>query len=122
MKKLFRTVTLFLAALIACAALASCGGGSSYVIPTPDPTTTPTQEPSGYSIEISYIEDSSGLTRGTVAASKTKGIDQGEKIYLTITPDTNYQLDKLYCQYYDGGDIPKNIDVTDNSFVMPKKY
>ena len=56
-----------------------------------------------------------------MAPSKTKGIAQGEKIYLTITPDTNYQLDKLYCQYYDGGDIPKNIDVTDNSFVMPNK-
>ncbi|MBO4546749.1 MAG: hypothetical protein J5700_04135, partial [Treponema sp.] len=56
-----------------------------------------------------------------MAASKTKGIDQGEKIYLTITPDTNYQLDKLYCQYYDGGVIPKNIDVTDNSIVMPNK-
>lgn len=127
MKKLFRTVTLFLAALIASAALASCGGdsGSIYPIPaptpTPDPTSTPTPEPSGYSIEISYIEDSSGQTHGTVAASKTKGIDQGEKIYLTITPDTSYQLDKLYCQYYDGGYIPKNIDVTDNSFVMPNK-
>lgn len=123
MKKLFRTVTLFLAALVACAALASCGGGggSFYDIPAPAPTPTPTPEPSGYSIEISYIKDSSGQTHGTVAASKTKGIDQGEKIYLTITPDTGWQLDKLYCQYYDGGITPKNIDVTDNSFVMPNK-
>ena len=120
MKKIVK-ITALLAALIASAALASCGGdsGSIYPIPAPTPTPTPTPEPSGYSIEISYIEDSSGQTHGTVAASKTKGIDQGEKIYLTITPDTNYQLDKLYCQYYDGG--AKNIVVTDNSFVMPNK-
>ena len=122
MKKIVK-ITALLAALIASAALASCGGdgGSIYPIPAPTPTPTPTPEPSGYSIEISYIEDSSGQTHGTVAPSKTKGIAQGEKIYLTITPDTNYQLDKLYCQYYDGGNIPKNIDVTDNSFVMPNK-
>ena len=120
MKKIVK-ITALLAALIASAALASCGGdsGSIYPIPAPTPTPTPTPEPSGYSIEISYIEDSSGQTHGTVAPSKTKGIDQGEKIYLTITPDTNYQLDKLYCQYYDGG--AKNIVVTDNSFVMPNK-
>ena len=116
MKKIVK-ITALLAALVACAALASCGGDSGSIYPIPAPTPTP--EPSGYSIEISYIEDSSGQTHGTVAASKTKGIDQGEKIYLTITPDTNYQLDKLYCQYYDGG--TKNIDVTDNSFVMPNK-
>lgn len=116
MKKIVK-ITALLAALIASAALASCGGDSGSIYPIPAPTPTP--EPSGYSIEISYIEDSSGQTHGTVAASKTKGIDQGEKIYLTITPDTNYQLDKLYCQYYDGG--TKNIDVTDNSFVMPNK-
>ena len=122
MKKIVK-ITALLAALIASAALASCGGdsGSIYPIPIPTPTPTPTPEPSGYSIEISYIGDSSGQTHGTVTASKSKCIDQGEKIYLTITPDTGWQLDKLYCQYYDGGVIPKNIDVTDNSFVMPNK-
>lgn len=118
MKKIVK-ITALLAALIASAALASCGGDSGSIYPIPAPTPTP--QPSGYSIEISYIEDSSGQTHGTVAPSKTKGIAQGEKIYLTITPDTNYQLDKLYCQYYDGGDIPKNIDVKDNSFDMPNK-
>jgi hypothetical protein len=109
-----KTIFSIFSAIVLCLAV-SCSnsaGGST-------PTHTP--QPSGYSIEISYIEDSSGQTHGTVAPSKTKGIAQGEKIYLTITPDTNYQLDKLYCQYYDGGDIPKNIDVTDNSFVMPNK-
>ena len=113
-----KTIFSIFSAIVLCLAV-SCSnsaGGS-----TPTPTPEPTPQPSGYSIEISYIEDSSGQTHGTVAASKTKGIDQGEKIYLTITPDTNYQLDKLYCQYYDGGDIPKKIDVTDNSFVMPNK-
>lgn len=79
-------------------------------------------EPSGsHSITISYSKNGPGEDHGEVTASKTTGIAPGEKIYLTITPDTNYQLDKLYCQYYDGGDIPKNIDVTDNSFVMPNK-
>lgn len=109
-----KTIFSIFSAIFLCLAV-SCSnsaGGST-------PTSTP--QPSGYSIEISYIEDSSGQTHGTVAPSKTKGIAQGEKIYLTITPDTNYQLDKLYCQYYGGGVIPKNIDVTDNSFVMPNK-
>ena len=118
MKKIVK-ITALLAALVASAALASCGGDSGSIYPIPAPTPTP--QPSGYSIEISYIGDSSGQNHGTVAASKTKGIAQGEKIYLTITPDTGWQLDKLYCQYYDGGDILKNIDVTDNSFVMPNK-
>ncbi len=117
-----KTIFSIFSAIVLCLAVScSNSAGGSTPTPTPDPTPTPTPQPSGYSIEISYIEDSSGQTHGTVAPSKTKGIDQGEKIYLTITPDTNYQLDKLYCQYYDGGNIPKNIDVTDNSFVMPNK-
>ena len=47
MKKIFRPAALLLAALIACAALASCGGdnGAIYFIPTPTPTPTPTPDP-----------------------------------------------------------------------------
>ena len=109
-----KTIFSIFSAIILCLAV-SCSNSAGGSTPTPTPP------PSGYSIEISYIEDSSGQTHGTVAPSKTKGIAQGEKISLAITPENNYQLDKLYCQYYDGGDIPKNIDVTDNSFVMPNK-
>ncbi len=101
----------------------SCGNNAgSYNAGIYNAGSPATPEVSGsHSITISYIKNGSGEDHGEVTASKTTGIAPGEKIYLTITPDTNYQLDKLYCQYYDGGDIPKNIDVTDNSFVMPNK-
>ena len=96
--------------------IASCSNSSS------SPAST-TVEPSGSrSITIYYDKEGSESERhGTVKASKTQDIAPGEKIYLTITPDDSYELDKLYCQYYDGGNIPKNIDVTDNSFDMPNK-
>lgn len=95
--------------------ISSCSNSSS------SPASTQVEPSGSHSITISYIKNGPGEDHGEVAASKTTGIAPGEKIYLTITPDTNYQLDKLYCQYYGGGDIPKNIDVTDNSFVMPNK-
>ena len=47
MKKIVK-ITALLAALIASAALASCGGDSGSIYPIPAPTPTP--EPSGYSI------------------------------------------------------------------------
>lgn len=79
-------------------------------------STTP-QVSGPHSITISYIKNGSGENHGEVTASKTSDIAPGEKIYLAITPENGYQLDKLY---YDGGS-EKNIDVTDNSFVMPNK-
>ena len=78
-----------------------------------------TPEVSGpHSITIHYDKEGSESERhGTVKASKTQDIAPGEKIYLTITPDDSYELDKLDVQCDDGG----NVYVTDNSFVMPNK-
>ncbi len=75
-------------------------------------------EPSGSrSITIYYIKNGTGEDHGEVTASKTQDIAPGEKIYLTITPENGYQLDKLDVQCDDG----ENVYVTDNSFVMPNK-
>ena len=82
-------------------------------------STTP-QVSGSRSITIFYIKNGPGGDHGEVTASKTTDIAPGEKIFLTITPENGYQLDKLYARYYDGGS-EKNIDVTDNSFVMPNK-
>ncbi|MBR3542707.1 MAG: hypothetical protein IKN82_03295 [Treponema sp.] len=100
----------------------SCGNNAgSYNAGIYNAGSPATQEVSGLrSITISYIKNGPGENHGTVTASKTEGIAPGEKIYLTITPENGYQLDKLYARYYDGG-AEKNIDVTDNSFVMPNK-
>ncbi|GEM_PF-6792749 len=101
-------------ALIFCigGGIASCSNSSS------SPAST-TVEPSGSrSITIHYDKEGSESERhGTVKASKTQDIAPGEKIYLTITPDDSYELDKLDVQCDDGG----NVYVTDNSFVMPNK-
>ncbi len=129
MKKIVK-ITALLAALIASAALASCGGdsGSFYGIPTPDPTPTPTPDPTPTptpepsvlrSVSIFYPGSGASENHGTVTASKTEGIAPGEKIYLTVAPEANYQLDELYVRYYGKGNAANDIDVTDNSFVMP---
>lgn len=101
----------------------SCGntsGDLTPVTPTPVTPTTATPEPSVLrSVSIFYPGSGASENHGTVTASKTEGIAPGEKIYLTITPENDYQLDKLYVRYYGKGNAANDIDVTDNSFVMP---
>lgn len=106
----------FLAAL----ALTFCiGGGISSCSNSSSSPASTLVEPSGSrSITIYYDKAGSESERhGTVKASKTQDIAPGEKIYLAITPENDYQLDKLDVQCDDGG----NVYVTDNSFVMPNK-
>lgn len=71
------------------------------------------------SVSIFYSGSGASENHGTVTASKTEGIAPGEKIYLTVAPEANYQLDELYVRYYGKGNAANDIDVTDNSFVMP---
>ena len=106
----------------------SCGNTSGDLTPvtptpaTPEPVTpTPaTPEPSVLrSVSIFYPGSGASENHGTVTASKTEGIAPGEKIYLTVAPEANYQLDELYVRYYGKGNAANDIDVTDNSFVMP---
>lgn len=106
----------FLAAL----ALTFCIGGgiSSCSNSSSSPASTQVEPSGSRSITIYYDKAGSESERhGTVKASKTQDIAPGEKIYLTITPDDSYELDKLDVQCDDGG----NVYVTDNSFVMPNK-
>ena len=96
----------------------SCGNTSGDLTPvTPTPATP---EPSVLrSVSIFYPGSGASENHGTVTASKTEGIAPGEKIYLTVAPEANYQLDELYVRYYGKGNAANDIDVTDNSFVMP---
>ncbi|MEE3434046.1 MAG: hypothetical protein VZQ47_00620 [Treponema sp.] len=92
--------------------IASCSNSSS------SPASTLVEPSGSRSITIYYDKAGSESERhGTVKASKTTDIAPGEKIYLTITPDDSYELDKLDVQCDDGG----NVYVTDNSFDMPNK-
>lgn len=99
----------------------SCGNNAgSYNAGIYNAGSPATPEVSGSrSITISYIKNGPGENHGKVTASKTEGIAPGEKIYLTVAPEANYQLDKLYVRYYGKGNAANDIDVTDNSFVMP---
>lgn len=99
----------------------SCGNNAgSYNAGIYNAGSPATPEVSGSrSITISYIKNGPGENHGKVTASKTEGIAPGEKIYLTVAPEANYQLDELYVRYYGKGNAANDIDVTDNSFVMP---
>lgn len=99
----------------------SCGNNAgSYNAGIYNAGSPATPEVSGSrSITISYIKNGPGGDHGAVTASKTEGIAPGEKIYLTVAPEANYQLDELYVRYYGKGNAANDIDVTDNSFVMP---
>ena len=56
------------------------------------------------------------LEHGRITPSGSLVVD-GETVYLTISPASNYYLSRLWVRDEDGAEIP----VTDNSFVMPKK-
>lgn len=73
---------------------------TAIVQPTPEAT---------YTVTIT-----SGITNGTVSASKTSGIKAGETITLTATPANGYKLGSLSVK---NGDT--DITVTNNTFTMP---
>ncbi len=62
-----------------------------------------------------YTVTLNGMTNGTVSASKTTGINEGETITLTVTPASGYQLGTISVK--DAAD--NNITLTDNKFTMP---
>lgn len=73
---------------------------TAIVQPTPEAT---------YTVTIA-----SGITNGTVSASKTSGIKAGETVTLTATPANGYKLGSLSVK---NGDT--DITVTNNTFTMP---
>ena len=62
-----------------------------------------------------YTVTLNGMTNGTVSASKTTGINEGETITLTVTPASGYKLGTISVK--DVAD--NNITLTDNKFTMP---
>ncbi|MBO7202211.1 MAG: InlB B-repeat-containing protein, partial [Paludibacteraceae bacterium] len=54
-------------------------------------------------------------TNGTVSASKTTGVNEGETITLTVTPATGYKVGTITVK--DASD--NNITLSDNKFIMP---
>ena len=62
-----------------------------------------------------YTVTLNGMTNGTVSASKTTGINEGETITLTVTPASGYKLGTISVK--DAAD--NNITLTDNKFTMP---
>lgn len=106
--------------LFAALVLVICIGGGIASCANSSGGSTPTATPSVLrSVSIFYSGSDASENHGTVTASKTEGIAPGEKIYLTVAPEANYQLDELYVRYYGKGNAANDIDVTDNSFVMP---
>lgn len=78
MKK-FVKIAALLAALIECAALASCSNSSGSPAPAAPIATT-------YTVSVGTFDN------GTVAASKTSGVAAGETVTLTATPASWYDL------------------------------
>ena len=68
-----------------------------------------TPEPTTYTVTVTPP------TNGTISASKTTGINEGEAITLTVTPASGYQLETLTVK--DASD--NTVTVTDNKFTMP---
>ena len=62
-----------------------------------------------------YTVTLNGMTNGTVSASKTTGINEGETITLTVTPASGYKLETISVK--DAAD--NDITLTDNKFTMP---
>ncbi len=72
---------------------------------------SPVSEPTYYTYTVTIA---SGITNGTVSASKTSGIKAGETITLTATPANGYKLGSLSVKNGDS-----DITVTNNTFTMP---
>lgn len=101
MKKLF---VLLLASLFI---FAACSNGNSK---PKDPEQTPASTTTLYSVTID-----NGIINGTVTASKTSDIAEGETITLTVTPDNGFVLDTLTVKK---GEDDVSI-TTNNTFIMP---
>ena len=70
-----------------------------------------TENPSTYSVSIA-----DGITNGSVVASKTTGISEGESVTLTITPNTGYELETLTV---DNVDVTASVSDGTYVFNMP---
>ena len=67
--------------------------------------------PTTYAVNIA-----SGITNGTVTASKTTGIAEGESVTLTVAPATNYELESLTV---DGANVTSSVSANKYTFSMP---
>ena len=65
-----------------------------------------------YSVSVS-----DQIQNGSVTATPEKA-DVGQEINLTVTPDTNYELESL--TVYKTGDPSTSVNVKDNKFTMPE--
>ena len=97
-----------IAALLLGAAMIFGFTGCDSPVSDPTPTLEQTTEAT-YTVTIA-----SGITNGTVSASKTSGIKAGETITLTATPANGYKLGSLSVKNGDS-----DITVTNNTFTMP---
>ena len=95
----FSIVSLLISLLFA-----SCTAGTNYV-------GTSSGGSGDYKITIS----TDTITNGTVTADK-KSAAEGDKVTLTVTPESGYELDTLTVKDADG----TAVTVTANSFTMPK--
>lgn len=62
------------------------------------------------------VSIASSISNGTVTANKTTGIEAGESITLTISPEPNCKLETLTV---DGTDVTSSVEDDEYSFTMP---
>ena len=105
MKK-FLKIAALLAALIECAALASCSNSSGSPAPAAPIATT-------YTVSVGTFDN------GTVAASKTSGVAAGETVTLTATPKTGYELSSITVTAADSSAVATSGSGNTRTFTMP---
>ena len=105
MKK-FLKIAALLAALIECAALASCSNSSGSPAPAAPIATT-------YTVSVGTFDN------GTVAASKTSGVAAGETVTLTATPKTGYELSSITVTAADSSAVATSGTGNTRTFTMP---
>ena len=105
MKK-FVKIAALLAALIECAALASCSNSSGSPAPAAPIATT-------YTVSVGTFDN------GTVAASKTSGVAAGETVTLTATPASWYDLKTLAVTAADSSAVATSGTGNTRTFTMP---
>ena len=115
MKK-FANFVVFAAMMAVLLSLSSCAKEPKEKEPEnttqPETQATPTTPAPVVTYTITIAD---GITNGTVTASKTSGIAEGETITLTITPATDYELDTISA----GTDVTLNETGNTRTFAMP---
>ena len=115
MKK-FTSFVLLAAMMAALLSLSSCAKEPKEKEPEntaqPETQATPTTPAPVVTYTVTIAD---GITNGTVTASKTSGIAEGETITLTITPATDYELDTISA----GTGVTLNGTGNTRTFAMP---